>query len=69
MFTKPQAPYVPTLVYEFYEAYDKPIPKNKNRVKWMLKPLNAVEVWGVQAYDGRLRSMISWDVYIGIKMT
>lgn len=47
MFTKPQSPYVPTLFYEFYEAYDKAITMNKSKVKLMLKSFGTVEALGV----------------------
>lgn len=48
MVTKPWDPYVPTLVHESYEAYYKVIRKNIRRAKSMLKPLDTVEVQGVQ---------------------
>lgn len=36
------------MVCEFFEVYDKAILKNKSRVKSTLKPLDAIEVWGLQ---------------------
>lgn len=36
------------LVCEFCGGYEKAIPRNKSKVKSFLKPLDAVEVWGVQ---------------------
>lgn len=36
------------MVHEFYEDYGKAIQKSKWWVKVVLKPLDAVEIWGVQ---------------------
>lgn len=36
------------LVREFYEAYDKAIPKNKSKVKSLVKPLDIVDARGVK---------------------
>lgn len=39
---------MPSLVSEFYKAYDTAILKNKSRVKLVFKPLDVVKVRGVQ---------------------
>lgn len=54
IFTKSRDLYVPSLVCEFSFAYGKAIPKVKNRVKVALKPLDVVEVQGVQVLRGEI---------------
>lgn len=55
-FTKRRNPYVPTWVREFYEAYSLLVPKSRERVKIIHKPVNAVEV------QGRLVSCSETDI-------
>lgn len=62
LFTKPRDPYVPSLVREFYDTYNKVVLKNKSRVKSLLKPLDVVKIWGVQIPCSPTKTRISWDV-------
>lgn len=46
---------MPSLVHEFYEAYGQALPKSKCRVQMVLKPLEAVEVRGMQVPCGKAK--------------
>lgn len=53
-FTIPWDPYIPKWVAEFHEAYSKVILKSRGRVKITPKPINSVEVRGVQVLYSKI---------------
>lgn len=53
---------MPSMVQAFCEVYDKDIPKKKNKVNSLLKPLDVIEVQGVKSHVVNLKSTVSWDM-------